>query len=146
MSYCLVPFSFTVQNMEINVCIICECEELLEDAFVLLLVDDNTVFITDNKYPHGESHFFGSPKKNYRFFCEFSNLKLNLQTSLAQELDQTVGDRETRITELTDEVEQLTSQLTEQQKKLDQLQSDKAALEADLQQRDEDLSQVAPVL
>ena len=55
-----------------------------------------------------------------------------------------MGEREARITELTDEVEQLTSQLNEQQEKLDQLQNDKAALEADLQQRDEDLSQVAP--
>ena len=71
-------------------------------------------------------------------------LYCNLQTSLAQELDQTVGEREARITELTDEVEQLTEQLTEQQEKVEQLQSDKVALEAELQQRDEDLSQVAP--
>ena len=55
-----------------------------------------------------------------------------------------MGEREARIAELTDEVEQLTSQLTEQQETVEQLQSDKAALEAELQQRDEDLSQVAP--
>ena len=55
-----------------------------------------------------------------------------------------MGEREARIAELTDEVEQLTSQLTEQREKVEQLQSDKVALEAELQQRDEDLSQVAP--
>ena len=55
-----------------------------------------------------------------------------------------MGEREARIAELIDEVEQLTSQLTEQQETVEQLQSDKAALEAELQQRDEDLSQVAP--
>ncbi|XP_076469593.1 LOW QUALITY PROTEIN: uncharacterized protein LOC143299932 [Babylonia areolata] len=56
-------------------------------------------------------------------------------TSLAQELDQTVGEQEARIEQLTGEVDQLTEQLS-------QLQHDKAALEAELQQRDDDLSQL----
>ncbi|XP_070212349.1 A-kinase anchor protein 9-like isoform X3 [Littorina saxatilis] len=61
-------------------------------------------------------------------------------TSLAQELDQSVGEREARIAELGAEVEHLASQLAEQQEELEQLHSDKTALETELQQRDEDFS------
>ena len=68
----------------------------------------------------------------------------DFQTSLAQELDQTAGEQEARIYELTAEVEQLNEQLTEQQQQLDQLQRDKTVLQSELAQRDEDLTQVGP--
>lgn len=67
---------------------------------------------------------------------------LYFQTSLAQELSQTVGGNESQVLELASEVEQLTSELEQMQTTLHQLRHDKEVLEAKLKQRDENLIQV----
>lgn len=56
-------------------------------------------------------------------------------TSLAQELDQTVGEKETQISQLVTELEELTSRLRKQEHYAEQLQSE-------LKQRDDDLTQL----
>ncbi|KAL8567867.1 hypothetical protein ACOMHN_058989 [Nucella lapillus] len=70
------------------------------------------------------------------------NASFTERTSLAQELDQTVGEQESRINELAAEVEQLTEQLTQQQDHTEQLQQEKTTLEAELHQRDDDFTQL----